>query len=641
MNLAPLLNGLSGRHRLGTRIVAALVGTLIFGLTMIFGTLWLSWALEGAAGAINDTGSLRMRSVRLGLGLQQAVPDWNTLGQQRDSFDRTLRDLQRGDPQRPLRLPESSIVRQQFDLVRGDWNSRLAPEVTAAIQHPERRALHAERYLAALPAFVEEANRLVSLIEAENARDTDLLRTSQLALAALMVAGTIALIYLLYGWVIHPVEALRDGITKMSQHDFDARVPVESLDEFGELAEGFNDMAERLQSSYANLEQRVADKTALLAAQNNDLSTLYEFTAYLSQPGELDARCRGFLSRLMRRFDADGGSVRILDPHNNNLHLVIHEGLSEALVDAEHCINAGDCLCGEAAQAGVSVIRDFRRMPRHTSYRCEQEGFSSIAIFHILNGGELLGSYTLHFNQPRKFSESEQRLLDALGQHLGVAIENQRLLVRTRELAVAEERNLVAQGLHDSIAQGLNFLNLQVQMLEDSLRRQAQDEISQGVDMLKAGVKESYEDVRELLLNFRMNLKDGNLLTAIRMTCEKFTRQTGIPVQLDADDSGAPLQPEHQLQVLFIVQEALSNVRKHAAARHVTVRYQNNRDFSVSVADDGRGFDTDVQRGERHVGLAIMHERAERLAATLQLQSQPGQGTTLTLTLPSADRLAA
>ncbi len=642
MNFAPLLAQLPQRHRLGTRIVAALAGALLFGLTMILGTLWLSWALEGAAAAINDTGSLRMRSVRLGLWLQQPAPDWQAIQRQTADFQRTLNELRRGDPQRPLRLPESHEVFRQFDKVSQLWSGQLSPALTGAIQHPDQHASYAARYLRDLPVFVEEANHLVTLIEAENARDTTLLRLSQLALAALAIAGTVTLIYLLYGWVIHPVEALRDGIGKMASHDFDARVPVESRDEFGELAEGFNEMAERLQSSYSTLEQRVVDKTAQLASQNRDLTTLYEITAYLSQPGDLETRCHGFLKRLMARFGADGGSVRIRDPKQDNLHMVIHEGLSKELVEAEHCLNAGDCLCGAAAQSGVSIIRDFRNMPRTMqNYRCEQDGFASIAIFHIMNASELLGSYTLHFRQPRAFEESEQRLLDTLGRQLGVAIENQRLLARTRELAVAEERNLVAQGLHDSIAQGLNFLNLQVQMLQDSLKRNAHAEMVEGVELLKAGVKESYEDVRELLLNFRMKLKDGDLLAAIRMACEKFTRQTNIPVRLNADDSGPPLPPEQQLQVLFIVQEALSNIRKHASASEVVLTYCNNRDFSIAIADNGRGFDPNAKRGDQHVGLSIMRERAERLSALLQLKSQPNLGTEIALFLPSRDRIAA
>ena len=101
-----------------------------------------------------------------------------------------------------------------------------------------------------------------------------------------------------------------------------------------------------------------------------------------------------------------------------------------------------------------------------------------------------------------------------------------------REMAISEERNLVARDLHDSIAQGLTFLNIQVQMLDDSLRSGDVEEASGIVPALRAGVKESYEDVRELLLNYRSKLAEDDLAGALRTTVEKFRRQTGLQIEL-------------------------------------------------------------------------------------------------------------
>jgi two-component system nitrate/nitrite sensor histidine kinase NarX len=228
---------------------------------------------------------------------------------------------------------------------------------------------------------------------------------------------------------------------------------------------------------------------------------------------------------------------------------------------------------------------------------------------------------------------------------LGVAIENQRLLARTRELAIAEERNLVAQGLHDSIAQGLNFLKLQVQMLEDSLERDARDEVREVIQMIEAGLRESYDDVRELLMNFRTKLDEGELIDALNNSAERFRRQTGIKVSVDVDSrtSGAPLPAEQQLQLLFIVQEALSNIRKHAHAQHVHITVENAEDFKLAVTDDGCGFDVveNQARKETHVGLKIMHERAARLGARLTIDSTPGLGTRIALHLEQTARATA
>lgn len=202
----------------------------------------------------------------------------------------------------------------------------------------------------------------------------------------------------------------------------------------------------------------------------------------------------------------------------------------------------------------------------------------------------------------------------------------------------------MAQGLHDSIAQSLNFLNLQLQLLDQAATRGDLREVNEIVPLLRAGVDESYQDVRELLGNFRSRLGQGDLLTAVEATVARFRRQSGIEVILITDGlAGAPLPPEQQLQVLFILQEALSNVRKHAHARTVEIKIENRRDFRLYVSDDGVGYDPGEVDGriEEHFGRRIMHERAKRMQALLELRARPGGGASVSLLLPAAARQAA
>ncbi|MGT2493787.1 sensor histidine kinase [Cupriavidus basilensis] len=214
-------------------------------------------------------------------------------------------------------------------------------------------------------------------------------------------------------------------------------------------------------------------------------------------------------------------------------------------------------------------------------------------MFRIETQRTVLGTFSLHFRQPLRLPASDIRLLETFGQHLGVALDHLHLSETARQLAVVEERNLVAQGLHDSIAQGLNYLNLQVQLLEDAVSRSDMDETRAIVPLLRCGVEESYQDVRELLLNFRSKLAHGELRQAVEDTVARFRRQSSTALALAFNDAqgGPPLQPEQQLQVLFILQEALSNVRKHARAGHASVIVRNGRTFSMVVEDDGDGFD--------------------------------------------------
>lgn len=628
------------RYRLSTRIIATSLVALGVVLAMVCWTLWLSWQLEGAGAAINDTGSLRMRANRIAVTLQQGAPD----ATQRVNDDlvgqaQIMLRLVRGNPARPLFLPNSDEVRNQMNVVSRNWHEGLVPAARRAIAEGQPAI-----YLASLTGFVDEADRLVRMIEQDNAEKTSMLRFSQGVLLVIACMGTLAVICLLYLWIILPVLRLRDGLRRMAARELNVRLPVTTRDEFGALAVGFNRMADELAGMTGELERRVEEKTAQLASQNRDLSALYEMTAFLNEQQDVEHTCRGFLRRVMEQFDADGGSIRTLDPRADKLHIVVSEGLSHVLEETEHCMSVNACLCGEAAREGVIVIRDFNALGDPNQFQCAKDGFSSLAVFRIGSTTAALGSFSLHFREPRRILAAERQLLDTLGQHLGVALENRRLAVQAQQLAVSHERSLVAQGLHDSIAQGLNFLNLQVQLLDDAAQRGDIDDVREIAPLMATGVTESYQDVRELLTNFRTKLGQGELFAGVDEILARFRRQTGMQVELalDADD-GAPLSPEHQLQVLFILQEALSNVRKHAQASKVQIRICNRRDFDMTITDDGVGYDPKEvdERAEGHIGLHIMAERAARIHATIALRSQPGAGASVSLHLPQAERQAA
>ncbi|WP_251864992.1 type IV pili methyl-accepting chemotaxis transducer N-terminal domain-containing protein [Achromobacter sp. Marseille-Q4962] len=631
----------SPRHRLSTRIIASSLVALAVVLSMVSGTLWLSWKLEGAGAAINDAGSLRMRANRVAVELLRPHPERaERTGMELRLMDETIARLARGNPARPLFLPDDAAIREQWRAVSDYWNHTMRPAARAALDGGGAAA-----YLDTLPVFVDEADTLVRMIERDNAGKTTALRMSQGVLAAIACAGTLAMIYLLYLWIISPVLRLRDGLQRMAAREFNTRLPVETRDEFGVLAHGFNRMADQLQDLYTGLERRVEEKTSLLAAQNRDIGALYDMTAFLNQPNDIEPMCEGFLRRVMLQFDAEGGSIRALDPGQENLNLVVSVGLSDELVESEHCMKVDDCHCGTATRRpGVIVIQDLRQAPPQADLNCQRDGFASVAVFRIVTRDQVLGSYSLHFREPRRLAPSESQLLETLGKHLGVALDNRRLSAQARQLAVVQERGLVAQGLHDSLAQGLNFLNLQLQLLEGAVERGDSAEIEEILPLLRAGVSESYQDVRELLNNFRSKLAQGDLQAAIEDTVARFRRQTGMHTELSfVQGEGAPLPPDQQLQVLFILQEALSNVRKHSEAARVDIEVRNGRDFTLAVRDDGQGYDPDevARHGESHVGLHIMRERAARMRAVIKMDSRPGAGTRVALTLPGSERQAA
>ena len=193
---------------------------------------------------------------------------------------------------------------------------------------------------------------------------------------------------------------------------------------------------------------------------------------------------------------------------------------------------------------------------------------------------------------------------------------------------------MLARELHDSIAQSLAFLKIQVQLLRVAVQKSQPARVDQVIEELDAGLRESVNDVRELLVHFRTRTNTDAVEPALQETLQKFQHQTGLPAHLEVRGDGLPLPADVQVQVLHVIQEALSNVRKHAAATHVGLEVTKGPGWRFVVHDNGHGFDSTRETDTSHVGMKIMRERAERIGAEVSIHSVPGDGTTVTLTLP-------
>jgi two-component system nitrate/nitrite sensor histidine kinase NarX len=636
-------------QKLSAKIIGILVAFFLVALIAIGLTLYLSWQLEGNAAAINDAGSQRMRTYRIVFLLSRAEQTAEdealmqaTITKEVATFERIMRDLEQGDPNRPLFLPKDEPeIAHLLKQMRLEWNQEMRPRIESMLEMPQdQRAVHLVQYRAAVEQFVSHVNQLVAAVEHSGTRSATWLRLLQIGLIVLAMIGTSLLIAFFFVMVIRPLEEMRGGIRRMSEADFRVRLPVRRNDEFGEVGRGFNAMADRLEDIYGKLEQRVEEKTRDIEIKHRELSLLYEVAAYLSVPVPRDVACYEVLDKVIQLLDAHGGLVRFVEDGGKQMRIGVHRNLSEGFLDCEACLPVGACLCGGAASSGLPASAQLIELPqRDIAMACrDREGFAAMVAIPISSKNQVLGVFNLFFRSPRALRDNEVRLLETVGQHLGVAIENQRLVEREKEMAVSEERNLLAEELHDSIAQSLAFLNIQAQMLQDSLRRADMQEAEDELARIREGIQESYDDVRELLVHFRTRVVAGNVETAIASALEKFEGQTGIATVLEKSSDERTIPAQNAIQVLHIVQEALSNIRKHAVATQVKVsieREQNNDMCLISVQDNGRGFDAASDAGEAHVGIKIMRERAHRIGGQFTIKSAPGVGTTVILCLPT------
>jgi two-component system nitrate/nitrite sensor histidine kinase NarX len=542
-------------------------------------------------------------------------------------FDQSLGLLRSGDPSRPLFVPWDDEVSQQFVHVENLWQNQR-PLWMGEVRPDAARSLQAAG------EFVDAIDRFVLVIEKQLSGYTAILNLFQFVMMALAIGSAVIMLYTGYLYVINPLAHLRRVLAQVEAGEFGARIDVDTQDEFGQVAAGFNRMASTLQSLYEGLEAKVAAKTQRVEAQRARLEALYEVSAFLAQANTIEELSRGFSQRVRAVMKADAVAVRWSDEANQRYLMLASDCFPQDMQEEERSLLAGACACGNLkpdARTRVIPIHNHDDAPvRH----CARAGYESLVSVPVRLQQRLIGEIDLFFRSDVHLNADETELLDALASHLASALEGLRAAALEREAAVGEERALLARELHDSIAQSLAFLKIQAGLLRSAVQKQQPDQVGSTLDELDAGLKESINDVRELLVHFRTRTNTDDIEAALQETLQKFQHQTGLPTRLQLEGQGLPLPADVQVQVLHVLQEALSNVRKHAGASHVSLDVHKGARWRFVVRDNGTGFDTGQQRSENHVGMKIMRERAERIGASVELVSSPGQGTTVTLTLP-------
>lgn len=524
-------------------------------------------------------------------------------------------------------MPWDDDVDVKFAEVDRIWTQRRGQWLAAAPMSATESVMAAEEFVTAIDA-------LVLSIEQQLSRLTAILNLFQFVMMALAIIGAVVMLFTGYMYVINPLAHLRQGLKQVEAGDFSTRIEVEAQDEFGQVAGGFNRMAATLQSLYGGLEAQVEAKTHRIEAQRARLAALYEVSAFLAEANTIDELTQGFARKVRAVMKADAVAVRWADDANQRYLMLASDCFPETMLEAERSLLAGACACGNLradARTRVIPILAHEAQPVRS---CARAGFESLVSVPIRLQHRLLGEFDLFFRATVTLSSEETELLDALASHLASALEGLRAAALEREAAVGEERALLARELHDSIAQSLAFMKIQVQLLRNAAQREQPDKVRKTLDELDAGVRESINDVRELLVHFRTRTNTENIEQALQETLQKFEHQTGLPARLEVHGDGLPLPADVQVQVLHVVQEALSNARKHAGASHVSLEVRKGQRWRFAVHDNGAGFNVSQVRGESHVGLKIMRERAARIGGEVEITSAPGAGSTVTLTLP-------
>jgi two-component system nitrate/nitrite sensor histidine kinase NarX len=388
---------------------------------------------------------------------------------------------------------------------------------------------------------------------------------------------------------------------------------------------------------------RAQTQTVRLARKTQSLDILYEIATSLSQPGSLEQLLDGFLDTFIELIDARAASVRLATA-DGHTRLIASRGLAPEVVESDRVMPVGRCPCGWASsEGGLRIQSGTASCAGLIGRPMLERDCTEFVVVPVQHQDRILGVYNLVLDRPLTAMGEDMRDLLSVGRHLGLAIEKARLEGEARRLAIMEERNIIGNELHDSLAQSLIGMRLQLQILSESLARKDFSAAQYEAKGLRRAMTQASADLRDLLTNFRLKIDEAGFAQTVANLVERFRRETGISVFFQNECRAFALTPAQEIQVYYIIQEALTNIRKHSSAHNVRIMLNNEDDlYTVLIEDDGLGMSGIAEgvAGE-HAGLAIMRERTERLPGQIVIESEPGEGTRIVLIFNAPPAAAA
>ena len=371
---------------------------------------------------------------------------------------------------------------------------------------------------------------------------------------------------------------------------------------------------------------------------NAEARILGELASDLAAESNMPELLKRFLLPLLQMSGAEAGAVRALSGTGDQLHLISSVGLPDDMARAEATVQAHCGACGAAASGetptwaneAVGCARLRPAGPAGVDFRC-------MVAVPLRYRGRVLGIYNLFYARSPSPGPEVLAVLKAVGEILGLALNNARLEAEKLQARLTQERQRMAAEVHDSLAQSLAFVKMRMPLLEDALVQHQEARALQYCGDVRAAVSQAHASLRGILTHFRSPMDPQGLVHALDASARQFRDSTGAGLEFINRIPDLKLGPDEEAQVFHIVQEALSNVARHASARHawLQVAAAPPGGVEIVVEDDGAGLPAVAARGGSHYGVEVMLERARRLGGTLEIGPRQGGGTRVRLAFPA------
>jgi len=365
---------------------------------------------------------------------------------------------------------------------------------------------------------------------------------------------------------------------------------------------------------------------------------LAEIAAGLATGSDLAPLLERFLEPVVRLAGAQAGAVRVLSEAGDRLQLVGSVGLPDDLSSRGTLADRHCGHCGHAADGQALVwATDLRDCSARSGSSYFGQGCQRLLAVPLQHRGRTLGVYNLFFAGDKEPPPEVQQILRSVGELLGLALNNARLEQEHLRSTLLQERQAMAAEVHDSIGQSLAYVRMRMPLLHDAMHAHDDDRAQQYYDEVRRAIGQAHASLRGIITHLRAPMDPNGLVHALGASADGFRRSTGAELDFVNELPGLRLPHEQEIQVFHIVQEALTNVARHAGAQHARLHIaaEGAAAVQVVVEDDGSGLPARGV-GSSHYGMEIMAERARRIGGALEVGARPGGGTRVRLTFPVA-----
>ena len=632
----------------------------------------LAWVARSDAEAINVAGSVRMATYRLNFQIATDFSDDHPFSPSLHVGQNSVGDKTNAQSAKQDKLDfANKTTAEKIDILSRDMENRLEElqvyQLTSANRHvrineqlkeikeqwyqdlkPALLAQDKQGFYSVSSRYIEDVNDFVGELQYRNEQRQTWQQNLQIL--SLLLIAIIVLIGMrrLQKSVLLPIQQLIKANNQFKRGQTQTRVSIKGYREFEVLGSSFNDMAGTIETYQRSLESEVQIKTQHLVKANQVLSLFYDFSKSLTTSQVSLYQLDDLIADFSKALPHLEFTLCIQNKYITNKNaIVLHGEKMKELCKKLSCESCG-IKNGEHTKSYPIVHQqetfgELRVRPKSTLVM--NRSFVTDGDDNADNHSNITPEQRIQMTEAGSIFPFVSAELDAQNDELIVALTNlistalslRKQRQQEHQLILFEERSTIARELHDSLAQSLSYLKIQVSVLERHLKnagsKPVQAPVYQNIEQIKIGLGSAYQQLRDLLVTFRLTIDNDNFDEALRDAASEFASKGNFNMTVHNRIMTLNLSATEQIDLIQIAREALSNISRHAKAKNVEIQlaYEDGDKYIVmSIIDDGVGMSGSVDQTQHH-GLIIMKERAHNIGGELIVTDNQPQGTIVTV----------